>query len=227
MSARTKFLLLIVLIAVGVAIGRIWLGDRFEAATLIATMREWGTSGAAIPLYFLIFGVATSLFTPAVALMVTAGVTWGFWPGWLLVWAAANLWAHAHFFVGRWIAGDELKRWLSARGAGWLVRELDQGGALTTIMVRQLPLPYPLVNLAAGASPMSWKKWTLGNAVGLVPNCLIYTQLAAALADGVEGARQTAAYRVVAAAAGVIALGLFSKWLQRRFAASPPVSPAE
>ena len=152
-------------------------------------------------------------------------MTWGFWPGWLLVWAAANLWCHAHFFVGRWIAGDALTQWLSRRGAGWLVRELDQGGALTTIMVRQLPLPFPLVNLAAGASPMGWKKWAIGNALGLIPNCLIYTQLAAALADGVDGARRTAAMRVVTAAAGVIALGLLSRWLQRRFA--PPVSPAE
>jgi len=209
------------------AIGRFWLGDRFEAATLITTMRALGTSGAAIPLFFLLFGVTTSLFTPAVALMVTAGVTWGFWPGWLVVWGAANLWVHAGFFVGRWIAGDSLKRWLAGRGAGWLVRELDQGGALTTIMVRQLPLPFPLVNLAAGASPMGWKKWALGNAIGLIPNCLIYTQLAAALVDGVDGARQTAAFRVVTAAAGVISVGLLSKWLQRRFAATPPVSPAE
>lgn len=227
MSARAKLLLLIVLIVVGAAIGRTSLGDRFEAATLIATLREWGTSGVAIPLYFLLFGLATSLFTPAVALMVTAGVTWGFWPGWLLAWAAANLWAHAHFFVGRWIAGDALKRWLSARGAGWLVRELDDGGALTTLMVRQLPLPFPLVNLAAGASPMGWRKWAFGNAIGLIPNCLIYTQLAAALADGVEGARQRAVFRVVTAGVGVIALGLLSRWLQRRFAAPPPVSPAE
>jgi uncharacterized membrane protein YdjX (TVP38/TMEM64 family) len=215
-SARVKLILLIVLIALGAIIGRTSLGDRFEAANVIATLRELGTNGAAIPLYFLLFGVATSLFTPAVAMMVAAGVTWGFWPGWLLVWIAANMWAHAHFWVGRWIGGDELKRWLSRRGAEWLVRELDQGGALTTIMVRQLPLPFPLVNMAAGASPMGWKKWTVGNAIGLVPNCLIYTQLAAALADGAQGARETAAWRVITAAAGVIGLSLFTRWLQRR-----------
>lgn len=216
MALRVKVLLLIVLIVVGAAIGRTWLSSYFEVATLIATLRELGTSGAAIPLYFLIFGVATSLFTPAVALMVASGVTWGFWPGWLLVWGAANVWAHAHFLVGRWIAGDALKRWLSSRGAGWLVRELDEGGVLTTVMVRQLPLPYPLVNLAAGASPMRWRKWALGNALGLLPNCLIYTQLAAALADGVEGASEAAAYRVLTAGAGVITLALLSRWLQRR-----------
>lgn len=216
MSLRVKVLLLIVLIVVGAAIGRTWLSSYFEVATLIAALRELGTSGAAIPLYFLIFGVATSLFTPAVALMVASGVTWGFWPGWLLGWGAANVWAHAHFLVGRWIADDALMRWFTRRGAGWLVRELDEGGVLTTVMVRQLPLPFPLVNLAAGASPMRWRKWALGNALGLLPNCLIYTQLAAALADGVEGAPEAAAYRVLTAGAGVIALALLSRTLQRR-----------
>ena len=64
MSARAKIVLLIVLIVVGAAIGRTSLGDRFEAATLIATMRGLGTSSAAIPLFFLIFGVATLAFHP-------------------------------------------------------------------------------------------------------------------------------------------------------------------
>lgn len=217
-------MLLIVLIVVSAAIGRTSLGDRFEAATLISTLRELGNSSAAIPLYFLLFGVATSLFTPAVALFITGGVTWGFWPGWLVAWAAANLWANVHFATGRWIAGD-VKGWLSRRGAKWLLSELEQGGVITTIMIRQLPFPFPLVNLSGGASPMRWRDWVLGNAIGLLPNCMIYTQLAAALVDGVEGAKEAAMYRVLAAAAGVISLGLLSRWMQRRFAT--PVSPVE
>ena len=221
MAPRVKLVLLIVLIAIGALIGRTSLGAQFEPVTVIANLRALGSAALAIPLYFLLFGVATSLFMPAVAMMVVSGVTWGFWPGWLITWAAANVWAHAHFAVGRWIAGDELTGFLSRRGAGWLVRELDHGGALTTIMVRQLPLPFPLVNLSAGASPMGWKKWALGNALGLLPNCLIYTQLAAALADGAEGAKETAVVRVLIAATGVIALGLLSRWLQRRFASVP------
>ena len=90
MSARSKVLLLIVLIAVGAAIGRSSLGDRLDAAGLIGTLRSMGTSALAIPLYFLLFGLGTSVFVPAVALFVAAGVTWGFWPGWLVVWGPAT-----------------------------------------------------------------------------------------------------------------------------------------
>lgn len=227
MSVRAKLLLLIGVIVGGALAGRFALGTRFEPAELIAALRALGTSSAAVPLFVVLFGAATSLLTPAVAFMIAAGVTWGFWPGWVVVWAAANLWAHVHFLVGRWVAGDALGQWLEKSRASWLARELDQGGALTTIMVRQLPLPFSLVNLAAGASPLPWHKWLVGNAVGLVPNCLIYTQLAAALAEGAAGAKETVAYRVLIAGAGVVSLSLVSRWLQRRFSPPATVSPAE
>lgn len=222
MARRWKIVLLIGFIIASAALGRAVLAERFSASALIGLMREAGSGPVAIPLYLLLFGVATTLFVPAVALMVTAGVTWGFWPGCLFAWFAANVWVNAHFLVGRWVAADALRPWLERKGAGWLARELDQGGALTTIMVRQLPLPYSLVNLSAGASPMHWRDWVLGNALGLLPNSLIYTQLAAALADGVEGAQEQAAVRVVSAAIGVILLALVSRWVQRRFAARRP-----
>ncbi len=218
MKARSKLLLLIAVITVAAVIGRTSLGDRFEPATLISTLRTLGNSGAAIPLFFLIFGAATSLFAPAVALMVTAGVTWGLWPGWLIVWAAANVWANVHFAIGRWVAGDDLKAWLERRGAQRLLAELEQGGVMTTIMVRQVPFPFPLVNLAGGASPTKWRYWVLGNAIGLIPNSIIYTQLAAALADGAKGARETALFRVLIAGAGIFALGFLTRWLRKRYA---------
>lgn len=217
MSARSKVLLLIAVIIVSAVIGRTSLGERFEAATLISTLRTLGNSGVAIPLYFLIFGLATAVLGPAVGMVVVAGVTWGLWPGWVIAWGAMNVWANVHFAIGRWVAGDALKAWLERRGVKWLQRELEQGGLMTTIMVRQLPFPFLLVNLSGGASPTSWRDWALGNALGLIPNSIIYAQLAAALADGVEGARETALMRVLIAGAGIFALGLFTRWLRQRY----------
>jgi uncharacterized membrane protein YdjX (TVP38/TMEM64 family) len=226
-SLRVKVLLLIGFIAVSTAVLRWAFGASLEPAALIALMRSLASSAAAIPAFFLLFGLGTSVFAPAVAFMVTAGVTWGFWPGWVFVWLAANLWANVHFVVGRWVAGDALSRWLAQRGATGLTRELEHGGAFATVMLRQLPLPFVLVNLAAGASPLKWPKWVLGNAIGLVPNCLIYTELAAALADGVSGAREAGASRAMLSAAGVIVLSLTSRWLQRRFVAARRVGVSE
>lgn len=220
MPPWAKLLLVIGVLMTAGAITQAVHGDRVQLGALIGLLRSWSDSASAIPFFFLIFGIATSLFTPAVAMMITAGVTWGFWPGSVVVWGAANFWASIHFGVGRWIVG-ETRSWISRRGAGWLLRELDHGGVLTTIMVRQLPLPFLLVNVAAGASPLDWRKWVLGNALGLIPNSLIYTQLAAAIADGAEGAQRAAAVRGLMAALAMIALALLSRWLQRRMLRGP------
>jgi uncharacterized membrane protein YdjX (TVP38/TMEM64 family) len=225
-SLRVKVLLLIGFIAVSTVVLRSAFGASLEPAALIATMRSLASSPAAVPAFFLLFGVGTSVFAPAVAFMVTAGVTWGFWPGWVFVWGAANLWANVHFVLGRWVAGDALRTWLEQRKAGWLTRELETGGVFATVMIRQLPLPFVLVNLSAGASPLRWRKWAVGNAIGLVPNSIIYTQLAAALADGVSGAKEAVTTRALLSTAGVITLSLFSRWLQKRFAPAKMSVPA-
>ncbi len=211
-----KILLLVTALVVSAVVGKIALGQHFELSSLIATLRGLSSDALALPLYFLIFGTATSLFAPAGMMMIAAGVTWGFWPGCVVVWVTCNVWVHVHFWVGRRLTGDAFKAWLAQRGAAWLLRELEQGGVLTTVLVRHLPLPFLLVNLAGGASPISFRHWVWGNAIGLVPNCLVYTQLAAALADGIEGARQTAIYRVVFAAAVMLGVGLLTRKFQRR-----------
>lgn len=217
MSGRLKIAVLLLVLVVGAVVGRAVLGDRFEAGALITALRSFGAGPAALPLFFLLVGVSTTLLTPAVATMAAAGVTWGFFPGWLIVWFAVNVWALLHFAIGRWLGAHQLERWLEDKGGGFVARELAQGGVIATVLVRQLPLPFIGVNLAAGATGLAWRHWVLGNAIGLLPNCLIYTQLAAAIADGAQGAREDAAIRALVSAIGVIGLGLFTRWLQRRF----------
>ena len=224
MTPRLKLVIVLLALVTAAVVGRGWLGDRFEPATIVGWLRDAGASTFAAPLFLALFGVVTTLFGPAVVMMIAAGVTWGLWPGALFVWVGANVWANLHFAIGRWIAGDSLRTWLEKRGAKWLTRELDQGGAFATIMVRQLPLPFVLDNLAGGASPMPWWRWALGNAIGLAPNCLIYTQLAAALADGVEGAKHQAVVRVLLTASLVIGMALVTRWIQRRYTAKTGAS---
>lgn len=218
MSPRIKVIVLLLVLGTGAVLTRTVWADRFEPTVLIGWLRELGSSVIAVPLFFALFLGATTLFAPAVTLMLAAGVTWGSWPGILYVWLAANLATHFHFVLGRWVAGDTVKRLLSSPRVSWLARELEHGGALTTIMIRQLPLPFLLVNLAGGASPMPWPRWALGNAIGLLPNSIIYTQLAATLVAGVEGSGRELATRVVITSILVIGMSLIGRVVQRRFA---------
>jgi uncharacterized membrane protein YdjX (TVP38/TMEM64 family) len=191
-------------------------GEAFEPAALAGRLASIRESGWLLPAYFLVFGLSTVL-VPAFAFFVVAGLLWGAWPGVLFGWLAANAWSHLHFFAGRWLGGDRVKRFLEARKLDSIREELDGGGALATLIVRQLPLPFVGVNLAAGASPMKWTRWALGNGLGLIPGATVYGWSAASIVQGAEGARTEAIVRTLFAAGAVIALGLISRVLQRRF----------
>lgn len=208
-------------IAAALVLNRLY-GDRFEPQALVQFLRALGTRGWAIPAFIGLFGAATTLFAPALSMVVVAGVTWGFWPGWLVVWATANLWANLQFLAGRLIGRERLKAALARRGLTRVLRELEHGGVLATVMIRQLPLPFVGVNVAAGATPIRWRRWALGNLFGLLPGTVVVSQLASSLADGVEGARREAGVRVLIAGALVVAVALGSRlavaWWARRSA---------
>lgn len=196
------------------------LGDRIEPRALVQFLRELGTAGWAIPAYVLVFGVASALFAPALSLVAVASVTWGFERGLLVAWLVENVWSNVHFLVGRLIGRERLKAALARRGVTRVLRELEHGGVLATVVVRQLPLPFVAVNVAAGATPMRWHRWAIGNALGLLPGALVMAQVASSLADGVEGARAAAGRQIALGAGLVVALALGTRllvgWWQRR-----------
>lgn len=227
MSPRWRTVALIAAFALTLGAARILFGDRFEPAALVAWLRSLGSSVVAIPAYGLVFGVATTLLTPAMAMIMVGGVMWGFWPGWVIIWCTVNVCAHAQFALGRSLGRDSVRSWLERRRAAWIVRELEHGGVLATILIRQLPLPFVGVNVAAGASPIPWPKWVAGNALGLLAPSVVYSQLAAAIADGVEGAEGRAVQRVLLTAGSIIALALLTRWVQRRFGRQVPVGARE
>lgn len=220
MKRRLTLLALLGAFVAAAVVLRWGFGDRLEPRLLVQVLRELGGRGGAIPAYVLLFGVATAFFAPALSLVVVACVTWGFWPGVLIVWLTENLWANLGFLVGRLLGRERLQAALARRGVTRVLRELEHGGVLATIVVRQLPLPFVGVNVAAGATPMRWSRWALGNALGLVPGAVVVGQLAASLADGVEGAREAAGRQVAIGAALVVGLALgtrlFLGWWQRR-----------
>jgi uncharacterized membrane protein YdjX (TVP38/TMEM64 family) len=223
---KRRLLLLALLgafIAAALALRQVF-GDRFEPRVLVQFLRELGAEGWAMPVFVLGFGVATAFFAPALSLVVVACVTWGFGPGLLIVWLAENLWANVGFLVGRLLGRERLRGALARRGLTRVLRELEHGGVLATVVVRQLPLPFVGVNVAAGATPMRWWRWAVGNAIGLLPAGLVVGQLAASLADGVEGAREAAGRQVAIGAALVIGLAVGTRlllgWWARRNAAA-------
>ena len=192
-------------------------GSHLDPQGVVAWLGEARASGWAIPAFALVFGL-TSFLAPAFVFFVAAGAVWGFWPGWLIGWVVANAWCSGHFWVGRWLGGERVRGWLERRHMRATLEELEHGGVLPAMIVRQFPLPFIGVNLAAGASPIRYGRWVVGNALGLLPSATVYSYSAAAVLRGAAEARSEALVRTLLAAASIIALGVISRLVQRRFA---------
>lgn len=205
---RVALIVIALILAVGAVVFRHQIPDTQHLLDLVNLLRDqWFT----VPAYLLFVG-ATCFFAPAVSVIGMAGILWGVWPGALMALIGTNLWAHLQFAIGRYFSDGAIVRFMERQPKLKVIREeLDQGGVLATVLIRQFPLPFIGVNVSAGMSPIPFKKWVIGNMIGLVPNCIIYTLLADAFLSPIEGLRTQAVLKALAAGVAVISLTLLTR----------------
>ncbi len=216
MTRRGRLAAVAGLVVITAVVARIAFKETFEPEAVLLLLRASRERWWSVPTYVGVYFASTALLMPAIAMHIVAGAVWGFEQGWFVAFLGANAASNAQFFIGRWVGPARVKAWLLARGLSRLVDELERRGAVTMIVIRQLPLPYAAVNMTVGASPMTWPQFVVGNAIGLLPSVTIYTYFSAALAEGVEGARTEALLKAIIAAVAAVVIGLGSRWLMAR-----------
>jgi uncharacterized membrane protein YdjX (TVP38/TMEM64 family) len=122
-----------------------------------------------------VFVASGFVAAPLSVVMVPTIVVFGPVTGVLLTLVGASL-SGALFFAlgstGSSIVGRAVDR-LSFAGA--LARLLRTDGVFAVAVARNLPLgPYPIVNLALGASPVRFAHFMVGNLIGLLPWLILY-----------------------------------------------------
>lgn len=208
-----------VLVALALAallIARWRTGETLDPRVAIQWLADLKHEAWVIPAFIGVYGVGTTAFIPASVFAIVAGTALGFGPGLLLSQLALSLVANAHFGVGRWLGQARLRPWLERRGWHRVVRELDQHGIGSVIAVRQLPLPFVAVNVGAGASPVRWRDFAIGTALGGLAPSIVYTWSASALSSGAEGAWRTAGLRAALGGGAMLALSFGWRWWRGR-----------
>jgi uncharacterized membrane protein YdjX (TVP38/TMEM64 family) len=140
--------------------------------------------------------------------------------------------------VGATLSGG-LFFWLGSRGArlaGRLRRRdadrsrlatlLGRNGVAAVVIARNLPLgPYPVVNLALGATAIRLPQFLVGNLIGLAPWIGLYASTGAEARTLLTSPSPETWWRLAAVVALLVAAGaLGSRWLSRRL---PPSEPAD
>jgi uncharacterized membrane protein YdjX (TVP38/TMEM64 family) len=89
--------------------------------------------------------------------------------------------AFAERFGARLPVGDRMRRFL------------ESNGIVAVAVARNLPLaPYPLVNLALGASPVTFRHFMIGNSIGLLPWVALYAVAGAQILNLLAAPRASA-----------------------------------
>jgi phospholipase D1/2 len=124
------------------------------------------------------FAIGSCVMVPVVAMIVTAGLVFGWLTGFAVALAGAVAGTAAGYAIGRLLWRDAIRR-LGGRRLNRLSRALAKRGVTAVALVRLVPVaPFTVVNLVAGASQISLRDCLLGTLLGMAPGTLAITVFA-------------------------------------------------
>ena len=103
---------------------------------------------------------------PVLLLITATGVVFGPVLGPLYAMAGCRASASAAFALGRWLGRRRVERWGGSRFAQ-ISRRVARNGTLAVFLIRKIPAPFALVNIAIGASPIRYREFVVGTALGM------------------------------------------------------------
>lgn len=193
---------------------RIGLRDQLEPRAALALLRSVQHFWWAAPAFFGAYVVLTSLFVPATVFHMVLGAAYGFRIAVAVNLVAFNVTSNLHFLLARRVGREKVSQWLGGMRLRGVEERLAREGIRAAMLVRVLPLPNMAVNVTAGLSPIRWRDFAIGSAIGAVPVVVVYTYFAAALVEGVAEAKEKALVQTLIGAAAIVALALGSRLLQ-------------
>ncbi len=174
----------VVLVLFAVAAAWKWtnLREWADPDKLVSTFEPYRKSWLAFPATILIFVVAELFLFPVLVLVFVTGVVFGPWLGTLYALVGSVASAIPPFLIGRRIGRERLERWGGAVMRK-IAKVLDRRGLIAVFLVRKVPAPFSLVNLACGASPVSMRDFVLGTLLGMGTGIVLITVVGSQIAD--------------------------------------------
>jgi uncharacterized membrane protein YdjX (TVP38/TMEM64 family) len=215
------FLVLLILAILAVLAGMGWLQAAWRAlnaesiAGVAAYVRGFGLWA---PLISLLLMLLQSVIAPLPGSIVAAanGVIFGVWLGTLLSWAGGMLGATASFWLARLLGQAAVERWFSRAHLERIEAIGEAHGFWLVLLARLTPLvSFDLISYLAGLSAISFGRFMLATAIGMLPGTFAWTALGHDLAQA-----QTTTWRLSLLAVFAVVAALAGRWW-RRYAGRP------
>ncbi len=164
-----RILLLGLLVGSAVLAWATGLHEQLEVETLrdlVARAGFWG------PLLFVLLFGLEGIGVPGILFMVTAIALWPPWIAFLLNWLGAITAGMVGFAYARYVGREWVAKRLPARMRRFEARVVERS-VQTVILVRLLFFLAPPAHWALGLSPVGFRSFVIGSAIGFVPGMLL------------------------------------------------------
>lgn len=216
---RTAGLILAALLLLAVLAWTGWLQTAWRTlnADSIAGVAAYVRSfGLWAPVISLLLMLLQAVIAPLPGSIVAAanGVIFGVWWGTLLSWAGGLLGATASFWLARLLGQAVVERWFSRARLERIEAIGEAQGFWLVLLARLTPLvSFDLISYLAGLSTISFGRFMLATAIGMLPGTFAWTALGHDLVLA-----QTTTWRLSLLALFAVVAALAGRWWRRRVA---------
>jgi uncharacterized membrane protein YdjX (TVP38/TMEM64 family) len=195
-AARLRLAGLVLAVALGSGLAWLVLGGDLDR---VREMVE--STGALAPLAYLALHVVLTLVpVPKNLLAGIAGVLFGLPVGVVLSYVGSLASAVVTFAVARRI-GREAVASLTGPRVRRVEEMLHEQGLVAVLLARLSPVPFTIVNYGSGVSPITWRDYLVGTAIGVIPGTVGYVAL------GASAGRDAGTFVLAGTAAVLLFLG--------------------
>ena len=176
------------------------------------------------------FTVLAFLGVPQFVLIAAAVVAFGPWLGFAYSWLGTEVSSVVGFWLGRRF-GARMLRDYAGKGINQFIDMVGRNGFWASLIVRLVPsAPFIVVNMAAGATPMSFWSYAIGTGIGIAPKIALTAFAGHTIVGALSGGGKGNWLTLALIAALWIGAGLLARaWIKRREAAQArarPITPA-
>jgi phospholipase D1/2 len=154
----------LIVCVIGAVLWRLVPTDEWNVDALSAWMAPHRHVWFALPLVALAFVGLSPV--PVLLLVAATGIAFGPILGPVYAMAGALASGSVSFAIGRWMGQRRVEE-LGGERVARVTRTLKRNGTLAVFLLRKIPLPFMLVNIVIGASPVRYRDFLLGTTLGM------------------------------------------------------------
>jgi uncharacterized membrane protein YdjX (TVP38/TMEM64 family) len=168
--------LLVLAIVYALVTHKEWFHDPARVRTAVLSWGPWAPVA-----YLLMYAIGPSLLLPGAVMTIAAGLAFGAIRGAIYAVVGAIAGALAAFATGRFLGQEFVRRMVGVRFEALLAR-MSRHGFPIIFYLRIFPIiPYNMLNLIAGASPISFRDYFWATVLGVIPGTVLFACLGNAL----------------------------------------------